>query len=91
MDEYKAICLSLHEKVNCDLALKEINFNEELRVQAWVLKVHIGEFLDKIDLYELWRPDEIHQRILKELAEGISKPLAFFFENLCRTRKVPGD
>ena len=34
-------------------------------------------------------PDELHQRVLKELAEEISEPLAIIFEKSWRTGEVP--
>ena len=36
-------------------------------------------------------PDELHPRMLKELAEEISEPLAIIFEKSYRTGEVPID
>ncbi|CAM5123390.1 unnamed protein product [Eretmochelys imbricata] len=36
-------------------------------------------------------PDELHPRVLKELAAVIAEPLAIIFENLWRTGEVPDD
>ncbi|CAM4546156.1 unnamed protein product [Caretta caretta] len=37
------------------------------------------------------RPDELHPRVLKELAAVIAEPLAIIFENSWRTGEVPDD
>jgi hypothetical protein len=36
-------------------------------------------------------PDEIHPRMLKELAEQIALPLAFFFNNTMEKNEIPAD
>ena len=36
-------------------------------------------------------PDELHPRVLKELADKISEPLAIICETFCRTGEVPMD
>ncbi|KAJ7400469.1 hypothetical protein BTVI_105269 [Pitangus sulphuratus] len=44
-----------------------------------------------LDPYESMGPDEIHHRILKELADVITKPLSMIFEQSWESGEVPAD
>lgn len=59
-------CLRLQEKVNCDQTLTTINFNKGITE-----KEKIKVYLDKLDIFMLREPNEIHPRIL---AESPQKP-----------------
>uniref|UniRef100_A0A670HPH4 Gypsy retrotransposon integrase-like protein 1 n=1 Tax=Podarcis muralis TaxID=64176 RepID=A0A670HPH4_PODMU len=52
---------------------------------------HGRTFMVVVDAYLSPGPDELHPRVLKELADVISEPLAVIFENSWRTGEVPAD
>nr|XP_048674852.1 golgin subfamily B member 1 isoform X3 [Caretta caretta] len=51
----------------------------------------IRDYLEKLDVHKSMGPDELHPRVLKELAAVIAEPLAIIFENSWRTGEVPDD
>ncbi|CAM5075608.1 unnamed protein product [Eretmochelys imbricata] len=51
----------------------------------------VRDYLEKLDEHKSMRPDELHPRVLKELAAVIAEPLAIIFENSWRTGEVPDD
>lgn len=57
-------CFCLQKKVNCDQTLTAINFNKGITG-----KEKIEVYLDKLDVFKLWKPDEIHPRILAGLPQ----------------------
>uniref|UniRef100_A0A670IGU3 Reverse transcriptase domain-containing protein n=1 Tax=Podarcis muralis TaxID=64176 RepID=A0A670IGU3_PODMU len=56
-----------------------------------ITKEIVQEYLASLDVFKSPGPDELHPRVLKELTEVISEPLAVIFENSWRTGKVPAD
>ncbi|CAM4530468.1 unnamed protein product [Lepidochelys kempii] len=59
--------------------------------QPSVEKEVVRDYLEKLDVHKSMGPDELHPRVLKELAAVIAEPLAIIFENSWRTREVPDD
>ncbi|CAM5111388.1 unnamed protein product, partial [Natator depressus] len=51
----------------------------------------VRDYLEKLDVHKSMGPDELHPRVLKELAAVIAEPLAIIFENSWRTGEVPDD
>ncbi|CAM5076528.1 unnamed protein product [Eretmochelys imbricata] len=51
----------------------------------------VRDYLEKLDVHKSMGPDELHLRVLKELAAVIAEPLAIIFENSWRTGEVPDD
>ncbi|CAM5085029.1 unnamed protein product [Eretmochelys imbricata] len=51
----------------------------------------VRDYLEKLDVHKSMGPDELHPRVLKELADVIAEPLAIIFENSWRTGEVPDD
>ncbi|CAM4551596.1 unnamed protein product [Lepidochelys kempii] len=48
-------------------------------------------YLEKLDEHKSMGPDALHPRVLKELADVISEPLAIIFENSWQLGRVPDD
>ncbi|XP_060136500.1 uncharacterized protein LOC132592834 [Zootoca vivipara] len=59
--------------------------------QPRISKEVVQEYLASLDVFKSPWPDELHPRVLKELAEIILEPLAIIFENSWRTDEVPAD
>ncbi|CAM5151080.1 unnamed protein product [Eretmochelys imbricata] len=59
--------------------------------QPSVEKEVVRDYLEKLDVHKSMGPDELHPRVLKELAAVIAEPLAIIFENPWRTGEVPDD
>ena len=51
----------------------------------------VKEHLEKLDTFKSAGPDNLHPRVLKELASVIAQPLARIFENSWRSGVVPED
>ncbi|CAM5150605.1 unnamed protein product [Natator depressus] len=69
-----------------------------LGITAWgvdgqpsVEKEVVRDYLEKLDVHKSMGPDELHPRVLKELAAVIAEPLAIIFENSWRMGEVPDD
>ncbi|CAM5118909.1 unnamed protein product, partial [Natator depressus] len=59
--------------------------------QPSVEKEVVRDYLEKLDVHKSMGPDELHPRVLKELAAVIAEPLAIIFENSWRTGEVPDE
>uniref|UniRef100_A0A8C3H5H4 Reverse transcriptase domain-containing protein n=1 Tax=Chrysemys picta bellii TaxID=8478 RepID=A0A8C3H5H4_CHRPI len=59
--------------------------------QPSVEKEVVWDYLEKLDEHKSMRPDALHPRVLKELADVIAEPLAIIFENSWRSGEVPDD
>ncbi|CAM4695697.1 unnamed protein product [Lepidochelys kempii] len=51
----------------------------------------VRDYLEKLDVHKSMGPDELHPRVLKELAAVIAEPLAIIFENSWQTGEVLDD
>ncbi|KFV92796.1 hypothetical protein N326_10795, partial [Eurypyga helias] len=47
--------------------------------------------LRKLKVHKSMRPDGIHPRVLKEMVDGVAKPLSIIFEKLWRSGEDPAD
>uniref|UniRef100_A0A803SSL5 Reverse transcriptase domain-containing protein n=1 Tax=Anolis carolinensis TaxID=28377 RepID=A0A803SSL5_ANOCA len=60
-------------------------------IQPQIGKQVVQEHLATLNKFKSPGPDQLHPRVLKELAEVISEPLAIIFESSWRTGEVPAD
>uniref|UniRef100_A0A803SNX3 Reverse transcriptase domain-containing protein n=1 Tax=Anolis carolinensis TaxID=28377 RepID=A0A803SNX3_ANOCA len=60
-------------------------------IQPQIGKQVVQEHLASLNEFKSPGPDQLHPRVLKELAEVISEPLAIIFESSWRTGEVPAD
>ncbi|KAK4822673.1 hypothetical protein QYF61_019040 [Mycteria americana] len=51
----------------------------------------VSDLLHHLDIHKSMGPDEIHPRVLKELAEVLTKPLSIIYQQSWLTGEVPAD
>ncbi|KAK4832459.1 hypothetical protein QYF61_023506 [Mycteria americana] len=51
----------------------------------------VSDLLHHLDIHKSMGPDETHPRVLKELAEVLTKPLSIFYQQSWLTEEVPVD
>ncbi|KAK4828141.1 hypothetical protein QYF61_023939 [Mycteria americana] len=51
----------------------------------------VSDLLHHLDTHKSMGPDEIHPRVLKELADVLTKPLSIIYQQSWLTGEVPGD
>ncbi|KFV17095.1 RNA-directed DNA polymerase from mobile element jockey, partial [Tauraco erythrolophus] len=51
----------------------------------------VWEHLENLKVHKSMGPDEIHPRVLKELAAEVARPLAIIFERSWQSGEVPTD
>ena len=51
----------------------------------------VNNLLCHLDTHKSMRPDRIHPRVLRELAEELAKPLSIIYQQSWLTVEVPDD
>ena len=89
-----SLCLSLKDRPVILRFLHSLTWQPWLRSRLnppTIQEETVRDLLLQLDCHESMAPDEIHPRVLRELAEVIAKPLSIIYQCSLLTGEVPED
>ncbi|KAK4810539.1 hypothetical protein QYF61_004502 [Mycteria americana] len=99
-DEEKAEVLNaffasvFNSRANCSLGTQPLELEDRDGNQTGAPIIQgemVSDLLHHLDTHKSMGPDEIHPRVLKELAEVLTKPLSIIYQQSWLTGEVPAD
>ncbi|KAK4811340.1 hypothetical protein QYF61_024476 [Mycteria americana] len=91
-DEEKAE--SLNSRADCSLGTQPLELEDrdgDQNGSPIIQGEMVSDLLHHLDTHKSMGPDEIHPRVLKELAEVLTKPLSIIYQQSWLTGEVPAD
>ncbi|KAK4830936.1 hypothetical protein QYF61_014309 [Mycteria americana] len=83
-----------NSRANCSLGTQPLELEDRDGDQNGVPIIQgemVSDLLRHLDIHKSMGPDEIHPRVLKELAEVLTKPLSIIYQQSWLTGEVPVD
>ena len=81
-----------HSKTSCSLGTQAPELEDREQNEAPIIQGEmVSDLLHHLDTHKSMGPDGIHPRVLRELAEVLTKPLSIIYQQSWLTGEVPVD